>query len=321
MARSLSRALCIALLCGAALPAAADCVIDANGEITNPFEPGCGNVVFTYTENDNLGTNIALGYPPPAPVASMTAGRRLSRLRLAFRTAPVAAHAERRGGRRGRRRDACRPRHLGLRDRRSGFDDGGGFSRSRGADQRRHPCARMADARSRDFTLRDAGCRQGGRRIFPVSRRQPEHDRRARKQRGRLHPDPALSRNGHRRSRAAARRAHAAEEPAQPRDERIHRFRHRDGRGQFLGRRPQPQLFAGLRPARPQQHEPDQPRLSRRRGRIPSRNCSRCSRRRRSGRRRASGSSATRIPSARTISRRNPATRGSTRSRRRSPRA
>ena len=72
MARSLSRAVCIALLCSATPLAAADCVIDANGEITNPFEPGCGNVVFTYTENDNLGTNIALGYPPPAPVASMT---------------------------------------------------------------------------------------------------------------------------------------------------------------------------------------------------------------------------------------------------------
>ncbi len=73
MARSLSRAVCIALLCSATPLAAADCVIDANGEITNPFEPGCGDVVFTYTENDNLGTNIALGYPPPAPVASMTA--------------------------------------------------------------------------------------------------------------------------------------------------------------------------------------------------------------------------------------------------------
>jgi hypothetical protein len=30
-------------------------------------------VIFTYTENDNLGNNIALGYPPPVPVASMTA--------------------------------------------------------------------------------------------------------------------------------------------------------------------------------------------------------------------------------------------------------
>ena len=72
MARSLSRAVGLALLLGAAAPAFAACVIDASGEITNPFAPGCGNVIFTYTENDNLGTNIALGYRPPVPVASLT---------------------------------------------------------------------------------------------------------------------------------------------------------------------------------------------------------------------------------------------------------
>ncbi len=72
MARALSRALGVALLSGASLPAVAACVFDGSGEITNPFAPGCGNVIFTYTENDNLGTNIALGYPPPVPVASMT---------------------------------------------------------------------------------------------------------------------------------------------------------------------------------------------------------------------------------------------------------
>ncbi len=72
MARALSRAAGIALLYGASLPAMAACVIDASGEITNPFAPGCGNVIFTYTENDNLGTNIALGYPPPTPIDSMT---------------------------------------------------------------------------------------------------------------------------------------------------------------------------------------------------------------------------------------------------------
>ena len=71
MARTLSRV--IGLLFGiVALPAGADCVIDSNGEITNPFAPGCGDVIFTYTENDNSGTNIALGYPPPVPVASLT---------------------------------------------------------------------------------------------------------------------------------------------------------------------------------------------------------------------------------------------------------
>jgi hypothetical protein len=71
MARALRRAAGLALLCSA-LPADAACVIDANGEITNPFEPGCGDVLFTYTENDNAGTSIALGYPPPVPVASLT---------------------------------------------------------------------------------------------------------------------------------------------------------------------------------------------------------------------------------------------------------
>jgi hypothetical protein len=72
VARALSRAGGIALACCVAAPAAADCVFDASGEITNPFAPGCGDVIFTYTENDNTGTNIALGYPPPVPVASLT---------------------------------------------------------------------------------------------------------------------------------------------------------------------------------------------------------------------------------------------------------
>jgi Zinc carboxypeptidase len=72
VARTLSRAIGTALLCAIALPAAAECIFDVGGEITNPFAPGCGDVIFTYTENDNAGTNIALGYPPPVPVASMT---------------------------------------------------------------------------------------------------------------------------------------------------------------------------------------------------------------------------------------------------------
>jgi hypothetical protein len=72
MARALSRAVAATLYLGAALPAAAACVFDPDGEITNPFAPGCGDVVFTYTESDDFGTNIALGYAPPMPVASMT---------------------------------------------------------------------------------------------------------------------------------------------------------------------------------------------------------------------------------------------------------
>jgi hypothetical protein len=49
----------------------AACVI-VNDEITNPFEPGCGDVILTYTESDNTGNNIALGFPVPAPIASLT---------------------------------------------------------------------------------------------------------------------------------------------------------------------------------------------------------------------------------------------------------
>jgi hypothetical protein len=66
------RAIPAAILAGLALPAAADCTFDSNGEITNPFAAGCGDVLFTYTDNDNAGTRIALGYAPPVPVASMT---------------------------------------------------------------------------------------------------------------------------------------------------------------------------------------------------------------------------------------------------------
>jgi zinc carboxypeptidase len=72
VARALIRAAVVAALAATAPQAGAACVFDGNGEITNPFEPGCGDVQFTYTENDNLGTSIALGYPPPVPVASMT---------------------------------------------------------------------------------------------------------------------------------------------------------------------------------------------------------------------------------------------------------
>lgn len=72
MARPLSRALGAALALAAAQETGAACTFDDNGEITNPFAPGCGDVVFTYTENDDTGANIALGYPPPIPVASLT---------------------------------------------------------------------------------------------------------------------------------------------------------------------------------------------------------------------------------------------------------
>jgi len=53
--------------------AGAQCLFDQFNEIVNPFAPGCGDVRFTYTENDVSGLNIALGFPPPLPVASLTA--------------------------------------------------------------------------------------------------------------------------------------------------------------------------------------------------------------------------------------------------------
>jgi hypothetical protein len=50
----------------------AACVIDVTDEITNPFETGCGDVVYTYTQSEDAGTNIALGFTPPVPVDSLT---------------------------------------------------------------------------------------------------------------------------------------------------------------------------------------------------------------------------------------------------------
>jgi hypothetical protein len=50
----------------------AACIVDTNDEITNPFETGCGDVILTYTESDDTGNNIALGYPVPTAVASLT---------------------------------------------------------------------------------------------------------------------------------------------------------------------------------------------------------------------------------------------------------
>ncbi len=68
----MSRALIAPLLLLAAGPGAAACIFDANSEITNPFAPGCGDVMLRYTESDNTGNNIAIGYPVPAPISSLT---------------------------------------------------------------------------------------------------------------------------------------------------------------------------------------------------------------------------------------------------------
>jgi hypothetical protein len=56
---------------GCASPAWGACRFQ-NDEIVNPFEAGCGDVILTYTETDNTGNNIALGYPVPIPVDSLT---------------------------------------------------------------------------------------------------------------------------------------------------------------------------------------------------------------------------------------------------------
>jgi Zinc carboxypeptidase len=79
MARAVSAGAILVGLWGLAISTAlgttiarAACIIDTNDEITNPFEHGCGDVILTYTENDNSGNNIALGYPVPFPVASLT---------------------------------------------------------------------------------------------------------------------------------------------------------------------------------------------------------------------------------------------------------
>ncbi len=51
---------------------AAQCIpTPDNTDVTDPAQ--CGTI-FTYTENNNVGNNIALGYPVPIPVSSLTAG-------------------------------------------------------------------------------------------------------------------------------------------------------------------------------------------------------------------------------------------------------
>ncbi|NNF66374.1 MAG: hypothetical protein HKM98_02590, partial [Gammaproteobacteria bacterium] len=60
-----------ALLC---CPSAkAVCTFDQSGTISNPNATECRDTQLVYTENDNSGDNIALGYPPPMPVDSLTA--------------------------------------------------------------------------------------------------------------------------------------------------------------------------------------------------------------------------------------------------------
>lgn len=99
MARAVIRTLALAAVLSAATTARAACVIDVNDEIVNPFEPGCGDVAFTYTEADNSGNAIALGFPPPIPVPSLTPvdGFRTYDSLFARHQSLLAAHDEVRG--------------------------------------------------------------------------------------------------------------------------------------------------------------------------------------------------------------------------------
>lgn len=54
-------------------PVHAQCQFDGQGNITNPFDPSCGGVILTYTENPTGASDtIALGYPVPQPIDSLT---------------------------------------------------------------------------------------------------------------------------------------------------------------------------------------------------------------------------------------------------------
>ncbi len=245
----MSRAILAALLLGAALPAAAACDFDNDGEITNPFAPGCGDVLFTYTDNDNSGTNIALGYAPPVPVASMTpvAGFREYASLFAQHQSLLALNDEVDGEVVG---ETLAGREIWAyvvgdadADTAEGFAEGAVLVNG-GIHAREW---QTPEAVTAVFEALVAGKADGGfvqylvenlntvlvpvnnvdgfiqTQLYPVER--------------------------HRRPRAAARRPHAPQEPAQPPDRRLHRLRHRNGRGQLLGRGPQPQCGAGIRPA------------------------------------------------------------------------
>lgn len=67
MRRALAAALALWVL-----PAGAQCVFDGSGTIDNPDDPSCRDARFEYTENDAGAGQIALGYPPPVPVDSLT---------------------------------------------------------------------------------------------------------------------------------------------------------------------------------------------------------------------------------------------------------
>ncbi len=72
MAGRLTLSVLIVTLMCVARPAFAQCTLTPDGgDVVDPLQ--CGDI-FTYTQNNNAGNNVALGYPPPQPVASLTAG-------------------------------------------------------------------------------------------------------------------------------------------------------------------------------------------------------------------------------------------------------
>lgn len=61
-----------ALLIASAIPVDAACVFEG-GDIANPNDPTCRDTQLVYTESDNSGDHIALGYPVPIPEDSLLA--------------------------------------------------------------------------------------------------------------------------------------------------------------------------------------------------------------------------------------------------------
>ncbi len=69
MIRAALAAVFLTLLAGAAQGV---CTFDNAGTISNPTDPGCRDNFLVYTESDDAGNNIALGYAVPRPVDSQT---------------------------------------------------------------------------------------------------------------------------------------------------------------------------------------------------------------------------------------------------------
>ena len=234
------------IVCGvclfAATPAAWGACRFQNDEIVNPFEAGCGDVILTYTESDNTGNNIALGYPVPIPVDSLTPvdGFRTYDSLFARHQSLLTMHEEVDGQIVGQTvaGENIWAYRLGDADTTTaeGFAEGavlvnGGIH------------AREWQTPEAVTGLMEAmvdGKADGGLRAIP--HRESHHRAAAGEQRRRFPADPAVCRSHDRGSPAAARRTDAAQEHAQPTDPGRDRRGPGDGRRQLLGHRPQPQF-------------------------------------------------------------------------------